>query len=156
MAAASLKPEVALLDNDDMSNMTDNSEWQFVPLGEQQNFGIRTSGLEDKASACEMLVCYARELKTGFAPYAEDVVKLMVPLLKFYFHDNVRIAAAQSMPSLLECAETRGMFKSLIKRCYTLMFSVCLIYTIQWCLVKVFSRRCKQNSPFRFVANIRK
>lgn len=108
MAAASLKPEVALLDNDDMSNMTDNSEWQFVPLGEQQNFGIRTSGLEDKASACEMLVCYARELKTGFAPYAEDVVKLMVPLLKFYFHDNVRIAAAQSMPSLLECAQIRG------------------------------------------------
>jgi len=122
MAAASLKPEVALLDNDDMSNMTDNSEWQFVPLGEQQNFGIRTSGLEDKASACEMLVCYARELKTGFAPYAEDVVKLMVPLLKFYFHDNVRIAAAQSMPSLLECAETRGMLKNLIKRCYTLFF----------------------------------
>lgn len=108
MAAASLKPEVALLDNDDMGNMTDNNDWQFVPLGEQQNFGIRTSGLEDKASACEMLVCYARELKTGFAPYTEDVVKLMVPLLKFYFHDNVRIAAAQSMPCLLECAETRG------------------------------------------------
>ncbi|XP_026818169.1 importin-5-like [Rhopalosiphum maidis] len=108
MAAASLKPEVAYLDNDDMSNMTDNGEWQFVPLWEQQNFGIKTSGLEDKASACEMLVCYARELKTGFAPYAEDVVKLMVPLLKFYFHDNVRIAAAQIMPSLLKCAEIRG------------------------------------------------
>uniref|UniRef100_A0A2S2Q881 Importin-5 n=1 Tax=Sipha flava TaxID=143950 RepID=A0A2S2Q881_9HEMI len=108
MAAASLKPEVALLDNDDMGNMTDNTDWQFVSLGEQQNFGIRTSGLEDKASACEMLVCYARELKHGFAPYTEEVVKLMVPLLKFYFHDNVRIAAAQSMPCLLECAETRG------------------------------------------------
>lgn len=136
MAAASLKPEVALLDNEDMTNMTDNSEWQFVPLGEQQNFGIRTSGLEDKASACEMLVCYARELKTGFAPYAEDVVKLMVPLLKFYFHDNVRIAAAQSMPSLLECAETRGMFENLIKHCYTSVF--CLIYSTDQCLIKVF------------------
>lgn len=114
MAAASMKPEVALLDNDDMGNMTDNNDWQFVPLGEQQNFGIRTSGLEDKASACEMLVCYARELKHGFAPYTEEVVKLMVPLLKFYFHDNVRIASAQSMPCLLECAETRGMLNILI------------------------------------------
>ncbi|VVC43442.1 Hypothetical protein CINCED_3A008021 [Cinara cedri] len=106
--AASMRPEVALVDNDEMGTMPEASDWQFVPLGEQQNFGIKTAGLEDKASACEMLVCYARELKTGFAPYAEDVVKLMVPLLKFYFHDNVRIAAAQSLPCLLECAETRG------------------------------------------------
>ena len=35
-----------------------------------------------------MLVCYARELKEGFAEYAEEVVKIMVPLLKFYFHDG--------------------------------------------------------------------
>jgi len=112
LSAASLKPEVALLDNDDMSNMTDNNDWQFVPLGEQQNFGIRTCGLEEKASACEILVCYARELKTGFAPYAEEVLKLMVPLLKFYFHDNVRTAAAQSMPCLLECVKTRGLLAS--------------------------------------------
>lgn len=65
-------------------------------------------GLEDKASACEMLVCYARELKEGFAEYAEEVVKLMVPMLKFYFHDGVRTAAAQSMPCLLECAKIKG------------------------------------------------
>ena len=68
-----------------------------------------------------MLVCYARELKGGFAEYAEEVrcmevharyagiimneksrrvclmlilfifqvVKIMVPLLKFYFHDDI-------------------------------------------------------------------
>jgi hypothetical protein len=35
-------------------------DWQFVQLGEQQNFGIKTAGLEDKATACQMLVCYAR------------------------------------------------------------------------------------------------
>lgn len=66
------------------------------------------TGLEDKASACEMLVCYARELKEAFAEYAEDVVKLMVPMLKFYFHDGVRTAAAESLPYLLECARIRG------------------------------------------------
>lgn len=66
------------------------------------------TGLEDKASACDMLVCYARELKEAFAEYAEDVVKLMVPMLKFYFHDNVRTAAAESLPYLLECARIRG------------------------------------------------
>ena len=44
--------------------------------------------MEEKATACQMLVCYARELKQGFAAFAEDVVKLMVAHLKFYFHDG--------------------------------------------------------------------
>lgn len=67
-----------------------------------------TLGLEDKASACDMLVCYARELKEDFAEYVEEVVKLMVPMLKFYFHDGVRTSAAESLPYLLECGRSRG------------------------------------------------
>ena len=51
-------------------------------MGEQQNFGIKTAGLEDKATACQMLVCYARELKEHFVEYTEQTVKLMVPMLK--------------------------------------------------------------------------
>ena len=35
-----------------------------------------------------MLMCYARELKEGFAAYTEEVVKIMVSHLKFYFHDG--------------------------------------------------------------------
>uniref|UniRef100_A0A182VXX6 Importin N-terminal domain-containing protein n=1 Tax=Anopheles minimus TaxID=112268 RepID=A0A182VXX6_9DIPT len=108
MRTASMKPEVALLDNDEMQGVENDSNWQFVNLGEQQNFVIRTAGLEDKASACEMLVCYARELKDGFANYAEEVVRLMVPMLKFYFHDGVRTAAAESLPYLLDCAKIKG------------------------------------------------
>jgi len=54
----------------------------------QQSFGIKTAGLEEKSTACQMLVCYARELKEGFANYTQEVVNLMVPLLKFYFHDG--------------------------------------------------------------------
>jgi importin-5 len=90
------------------SHSTDDPDWQFVNLTEQQNFGIRTAGLEDKAAACEMLVCYARELKEGFANYAEEVVRLMVPMFKFYFHDGVRQAAAMSLPYLLICAKIKG------------------------------------------------
>ncbi|XP_034952088.1 importin-5 [Chelonus insularis] len=108
LKTASMKPEVALLDNEDMEGVEGDLDWQFVSLGEQQNFGIKTAGLEDKASACEMLVCYARELKEGFADYAEEVVRLMVPMLKFYFHDGVREAAAESLPCLLECAQIKG------------------------------------------------
>ncbi|KAM8975291.1 importin-5 [Pelodytes ibericus] len=108
MKTASIKPEVALLDTQDMESMSDDDGWEFVNLGDQQSFGIKTAGLEEKATACQMLVCYAKELKEGFADYTEQVVKLMVPLLKFYFHDGVRVAAAESMPLLLECARVRG------------------------------------------------
>nr|XP_057906646.1 importin-5 [Doryrhamphus excisus] len=108
MKTASIKPEVALLDTQDMENISEDDGWEFVNLGDQQSFGIKTAGLEEKSTACQMLVCYAKELKEGFVEYTEQVVKLMVPLLKFYFHDGVRVAAAESMPLLLECAQVRG------------------------------------------------
>lgn len=44
MKTASMKPEVALLDNEDMEEVSGDIDWQFVSLGEQQNFGIRTAG----------------------------------------------------------------------------------------------------------------
>lgn len=44
MKAASMKPEVALLNNEDMKGIEEDVDWQFISLGEQQNFGIRTSG----------------------------------------------------------------------------------------------------------------
>ncbi|XP_046853290.1 importin-5-like [Xenia sp. Carnegie-2017] len=110
LKVASIKPEVALLDADDPKNETysEKEGWEFVSLGDQQRFGIRTAGLEDKSTACQMLVCYARELKSDFADYAEEVVKIMVPLLKFYFNDVVRSAAADSLPLLLECVKIKG------------------------------------------------
>ena len=64
--------------------------------------------MEDKSTACQILVCYARELKAGFARYTEQVVKLMVPLLTFFFHDLVRRAAAESLPYILECTKIKG------------------------------------------------
>lgn len=42
-------------------------------------------------------VCYAKELKEGFVEYTEQVVKLMVPLLKFYFHDDILSSTARQL-----------------------------------------------------------
>ncbi|CAK6979971.1 importin-5-like [Scomber scombrus] len=63
MKTASIKPEVALLDTQDMENISEDDGWEFVNLGDQQSFSIKTAGLEEKATACQMLVCYAKELK---------------------------------------------------------------------------------------------
>jgi len=50
-----------------------------------------------------MLICYARGLGAGFMPYVEQVCGIVLPLLKFYFHDGVRFAAAATIPQLLKC-----------------------------------------------------
>ncbi|XP_054709669.1 importin-5-like [Uloborus diversus] len=108
LKAAAIKPEIAFVNSEDAKVVENDEDWELVNLGEKHNFGIRTAGLDEKATACHMLVCYARELKEGFAAYVEDTVKLMVPMLKFYFHDGVRIAAAEILPCLLDCAKIRG------------------------------------------------
>ena len=74
-----------LVDPEDAEEQKDSENWEFVNLGPNQSFGIATAGLEEKATACQMLVCYAKELGGQFEQYIEDVTKLMVPLLKARF-----------------------------------------------------------------------
>ena len=42
-------------------------------VGLQQKFGIKTAGLDEKCTAMQMLVVYAKDLKEGFADFAEPV-----------------------------------------------------------------------------------
>jgi len=55
LRAAQIKPEIALVDSDEQVDEDDG--WEFVPLSDQQKFGVKTAGLEDKHTACQMLVC---------------------------------------------------------------------------------------------------
>lgn len=45
---------------------------ETITLGDKR-IGIKTSVLEEKATACNMLCCYADELKEGFFPWIEQV-----------------------------------------------------------------------------------
>lgn len=101
LKAAQIKPDMQIMDNEELDSIDQDPEWQYIRLGEDQNFAIRTSGLDDKANACQMLVCYARELKEGFADYVDEVATIMLPLLKFYFNDEVR----PLFPSLLKVSD---------------------------------------------------
>ncbi|GAA35800.2 importin-5 [Clonorchis sinensis] len=107
LKSACIKPEICILDNDEADTVESDVDWQVVKLGEDRNYAIRTSGLEDKATACQMLVCYAREMKESFAPYCQQVLEIMVPLLDFYFNDEVRSAAAECLPYLLGSLKAR-------------------------------------------------
>lgn len=48
---------------------------EHIYLGDRK-LSVRTSVLEEKATACTMLCCYADELKEGFYPYVEQVFTL--------------------------------------------------------------------------------
>lgn len=63
------------------------TEWsdfsvETITIGDKK-IGIRTSVLEEKATACNMLCCYADELKEGFYPWI-DQVQDTLPFLRTF------------------------------------------------------------------------
>lgn len=50
---------------------------EMITLGDKR-IGIKTSVLEEKATACNMLCCYADELKEGFYPWIDQVGEVAV------------------------------------------------------------------------------
>ncbi|CAL0306445.1 unnamed protein product [Lupinus luteus] len=104
--SASLKPDVTITsaDSDNDIDDSDDESMETITLGDKR-IGIKTSVLEEKATACNMLCCYADELKEGFFPWIDQVAGILVPLLKFYFHEEVRKAAVSAMPELLRSAK---------------------------------------------------
>ena len=105
--SSQLKPDVTIIDVDDAvdeSIDSDDDSVETITIGDKR-IGIRTSVLEEKATACNMLCCYADELKEGFYPWIGQVVPILVPLLKFYFPEEVRMAAVSGMPELLRAGK---------------------------------------------------
>ncbi|GMI65072.1 EMBRYO DEFECTIVE 2734, (karyopherin enabling the transport of the cytoplasmic HYL1 [Hibiscus trionum] len=100
LQSAQLRPDVTITSADD----EDDESIETITLGDKR-IGIKTSVLEEKATACNMLCCYVDELKEGFFPWIDQVVTTLVPLLKFYFHEEVRKAAVSAMPDLLRSAK---------------------------------------------------
>lgn len=104
LKTAALEPDVKITDAEDADEDDEDDDVEYINLGDKL-VAIRTSTLEEKATACSMIGCYVDELKAGFFPYVKQVADIMVPLLKFYFHEDVRRAAVQSVPQLLRSAE---------------------------------------------------
>ncbi|XP_065851907.1 uncharacterized protein [Euphorbia lathyris] len=105
LQSAQLKPDVTITSADSDGDIDDEDDSiETITLGDKR-IGIKTSVLEEKATACNMLCCYADELKEGFFPWIDQVTTTLVPLLKFYFHEEVRKAAVSAMPELLLSAK---------------------------------------------------
>ncbi|KAJ1961863.1 importin subunit beta-3 [Dipsacomyces acuminosporus] len=109
IASAKLQPDFAILDADEDPESSYSAEdgWEFANIGGQQ-IGIKTSTLEEKCTAVELIISYAKELGAGFVTYAAEVLDILVPLFKFYFHEGVRTAAAAAVPPVLASVKLSG------------------------------------------------
>eukprot|EP00455_Lapot_gusevi_P047330 TRINITY_DN6380_c0_g1_i1.p1 TRINITY_DN6380_c0_g1~~TRINITY_DN6380_c0_g1_i1.p1 ORF type:complete len:955 (-),score=344.36 TRINITY_DN6380_c0_g1_i1:235-2901(-) len=63
-----------------------------------------TAVLQEKAMACNTLYSYAKRLGAGFFPYVPQVFSILVPLFRYRYNEDVRIASVSAMPVLLESA----------------------------------------------------
>ena len=99
---AGTKADIQLLDNDEqIANLEQEEGWDLVPI-KGKVIGIKTSLLEDKHMAIELIVVYAQHLEAAFEPYVADIMQnVALPGLAFFFHDPVRVASARSVPALL-------------------------------------------------------
>jgi len=102
MELASAKADIQLLDDEEQVEQVQQEEgWELVPL-KGKVIGIKTSTLDDKHMAIELLVVYAQVLEGSFAPYVANVMeKIALPGLAFFFHDPVRVVSAKCVPQLL-------------------------------------------------------
>lgn len=105
LKSAQLKPDVQVTDLEDgPGDDEEDDEVEVIAVGDKR-ISIRTSVLEEKATACNMLCCYVDELSYGFFEYIQPTVETMVPLLDFYFHEDVRKAAVASLPDILRAGK---------------------------------------------------
>jgi hypothetical protein len=98
--SAQTQPPVEVVDTDDVDSLDPEDGWEFIPLGEQ-TFCIKTTALEEKETACNILFCFAEELKEKFFRFVGPVAEVFVPCLTFGYADGVRNTAASIMPCLL-------------------------------------------------------
>ncbi|RYC84625.1 Importin subunit beta-3 [Fusarium oxysporum f. sp. narcissi] len=120
------KADIQLLDDDDQVEQMQNEEgWELVPL-KGKMIGIKTSTMDDKHMAIELLVVYAQVLEASFAPYVAEIMeKIALPGLAFFFHDPVRYISAKLVPQLLssykkaygpQSNELRGLWRATVDK----------------------------------------
>ncbi|OJD26524.1 hypothetical protein ACJ73_02092 [Blastomyces percursus] len=102
LLVAGAKADVQILDDEEqLRQVEQDAGWELVPL-KDKIIGIRTSALEDKNTAIELITIYAQVLAASFEPYVvETMEKIAIPGLAFFFHDPVRISSASLIPQLL-------------------------------------------------------
>ncbi|KAI5304014.1 hypothetical protein KEM56_006956 [Ascosphaera pollenicola] len=101
LEVAAAKADVQILDDEDNAGNLEQEGWELVPLKDKV-IGIRTSTLDDKNVAIELITIYAQVLEAAFEPYVVQTLEtIALPGLAFFFHDPVRVSSGKLIPQLL-------------------------------------------------------
>ena len=83
LQSAQIDPELEVTDADEPADDDEDDGLESVTVNIRgqghKRITIRTSALEEKATACNMLHTYAEELQEGFLPYVEQVASILIP-----------------------------------------------------------------------------
>ncbi|TFY54131.1 hypothetical protein EVJ58_g9042 [Rhodofomes roseus] len=112
LAAAGTKTEVSVYE-DAGDEPEDREGWEVMNM-DGQHIGIRTSALEEKCQAFETLLIYSSTLGPRFVSYLTPTLELVLPNLRFFFHEGVREACALLVPVLFSCGKNSGALTSQI------------------------------------------
>eukprot|EP00835_Amoeboradix_gromovi_P000319 NODE_11_length_46995_cov_0.451872.p2 type:complete len:788 gc:universal NODE_11_length_46995_cov_0.451872:18568-20931(+) len=102
LAYASHNPAIEIIEPDEVANFSKEDGW-FVANVESNRVAVNTSQIEEMSTAVEMISIYAETLKNEFMPFSNDCIDLVVPLIKFLFSDEVRLASIRCIPKLVDC-----------------------------------------------------
>jgi importin-5 len=69
---------------------------------------VNTHILQEKVSALAMVYTYANDVAAGFYPFVADVSQIVIPLFRYEYMEEVRMAAWQIGPKLIDSAFKAG------------------------------------------------
>ncbi|DBA01359.1 TPA: hypothetical protein N0F65_001598 [Lagenidium giganteum] len=99
----------------DEDEAVENDDIQIAQVNDRC-LSIRTSVLEEKATACQLLASMVADLEGAFLPYAEQVTQVLAPLMTDSVHSDIRSAAINSMAALVKCVAIAAVSADTIKQ----------------------------------------
>jgi importin-5 len=90
-------------DSDTASDTSSEHDDVQIAQVNDKTMSIRTSVLEEKATACQLLAGMVLDLEEAFFPYAEQVTQVLAPLMTECVHSDIRAASIAAMPALVRC-----------------------------------------------------
>lgn len=107
LATAKQPPGIRQLEADDPD--INPEEWAAMNIDDEL-IGIKTSSLEEKRGAFDVLVRFAQRLRGNFAPYVSEILAFLPGLMRFYFDEDVRVLSMEIVAYLLTaCVENDGV-----------------------------------------------
>ncbi|CCH46149.1 Importin-5 [Wickerhamomyces ciferrii] len=101
LQAASAQQDISLLEEEEAEEFNQDDDWDVIQLA-GKHIAVHTALLDDKAAAIDLISGYAEILKGDFFQFTKQIVaEISLPAIDFYLHDQVRSAAASSLPALL-------------------------------------------------------